>query len=407
MTTIISRWFGTKISNIKSDFINDKDYSLFLIVGFLIGIASGIINSVFNNFLNDVYKLSATDRGIVEIPRELPGLLIVFVLAILSFLGDVKIAFIAMLCASMGLVGLGLLSPTFSIMIIFMMIFSLGQHMFMPISPSIGMNLSKREEYGVRLGKLNAASLIATIIGFVVVWVGFSFFNFNYRTAFIIAAVFYLLASIVLSFMKKSAPHHKKFKIVFRKQYSLYYILCVVNGARKQIFLTFAPWVLIQYFHLSPQSFAVLGVIIALLSIFTRTIIGKTIDIKGERFILSLEAVLLFALCMGYAFAKDLFTTSIALVIIASCYVLDNSMSTVEMARSTYLKKIAINDTDVTHTLATGTSLDHIVSMSIPVFGGMIWLAIGYKYVFLFASVIALVNFILSLRIKIINSENV
>jgi predicted MFS family arabinose efflux permease len=173
------------------------------------------------------------------------------------------------------------------------------------------------------------------------------------------------------------------------------------------VFLTFAPWVLIQVFHLDAPIFAILGVIIALVSIFTRTMIGKAIDTKGERFILSLEAVVLFVICIGYAYAADFFSATVALVIIITCYVLDNSMSTVEMARSTYLRKIAVMPSDVTHTFATGTSLDHVVSMTIPVFGGMLWVAYGYKYVFLAAAVVALLNFVLSLRIKIVTEKQV
>lgn len=405
MNTFIFGWFKSKYSSLQFNLKNDRDFSLFLLVGFLGGIASGINTSIFNNFLNDTYNLSATGRGIVELPRELPGLLIVIVLASLSFLGDTRVASIGMLAASVGMIGLGLLSPTFSMMIVFMMILSLGMHIFMPIAPSIGMGLSNREQYGARLGKFNAYTLVATIMGYGIVWLGFSHFHFNYTTAFIIAALFYFLAAFVLTFMKKSIPHHTKFKIIFRKQYSLYYILCIINGARKQIFLTFAPWVLIQVFHLAAPVFAILGVIVALISIFTRTIIGKAIDKKGERFVLSLEAVLLFILCIGYAFAADFFSASVALIIIAVCYILDNSMSTVEMARSTYLRKIAIDPSDVTHTLATGTSLDHIVSMSIPIFGGMLWVAVGYKYVFIFAAFIALANLFLSLKIKVINEK--
>jgi predicted MFS family arabinose efflux permease len=400
MIAMIRRYVQAKRSAITIAFSEDRDFSLFLVAGFLAGIAGGINGSSFNNFLNDVYRLDAAQRGFVEVPRELPGLLIVLVLASLAYLGDVKIAIIGMVCAALGMIGLGLLSPTFPIMIVFMMILSLGMHMVMPIAPSIGMGLSKREEYGIRLGKYNAFSLAATIVGFGVVWFGFRSFHFSYTTAFVIAAAFYLLAASVLSMMTKSVPHHTKFKLIFRRRYTLYYILCIVNGARKQIFLTFAPWVLIQVFHLDAPVFAVLGVVIALVSIFTRTIIGRAIDRKGERFILSIEAVVLFVLCLGYAFAADLFPVSVALVVIVVCYIIDNSMSTVEMARSTYLRKIALVPSDVTHTLATGTSLDHIVSMSIPVFGGLLWLAVGYKYVFLVAAVVAVLNFVLSLQIK-------
>ncbi|MHB1452380.1 MAG: MFS transporter [Saccharofermentanales bacterium] len=405
MKKALTGYFRSKLGNAKFAFENDRDFSLFIIAGFMSGVAGGINTSAFNNFLNDVYHLTATQRGFIEVPRELPGLLTMVVLASLAFLGDKRIAIIGMVCAALGMIGLGLFSPTYPIMLVFMMLLSLGMHIYMPIAPSIGMGLSRREEYGMRLGRYNAYCLMATIFGFGIVWFGFKAFHFSYTTAFVIAAFFYLCAGIILTRMKKSVPHHTKFKIIFRRKYTLYYILCIVNGARKQIFLTFAPWVLIQVFHLDAPVFAVLGVVIALISIFTRTIIGKAIDSKGERFILSIEAAVLFFLCIGYAYAADFFPASVALVIIVVCYILDNSMSTVEMARSTYLQKIAVVQSDVTHTLAAGTSLDHIVSMTIPVFGGMLWVAFGYKYVFIVAAAVALINLALSLKIKVA-SEN-
>jgi predicted MFS family arabinose efflux permease len=399
------RRIQSRISISKAGFIDDRDFSLFLIVGFLNGISTGINTSIFNNFLNDTYQLTATGRGIVEVPRELPGLLIVLILALLAFMGDIRIATVGMICYAVGMLGLGLLSPTFPLMIVFMMVMSLGMHIIMPLAPSIGMALSKREEYGARLGRYSAYCLVATIFGYAIVWLGFSYLHFTYTTAFVIAAFFNIIAAAVLTMMKKITPHHKKFKLVFRKAYTLYYVLCILNGARKQVFLTFAPWVLIKIFHLDAPIFAILGVIVALASIFTRTIIGKAIDRKGERFILSIEAVVLFVICLGYAYAADYFSATVALGIIIVCYILDNSMSTVEMARSTYLRKIALDPSDVMHTLATGTSLDHIVSMSVPVLGGILWVAYGYKYVFLIAAGVALMNLLLSLRIKVVNEK--
>jgi hypothetical protein len=271
----------------------------------------------------------------------------------------------------------------------------------MPITPVIGMNLSKKENYGARLGRYSAYSLFATILGYAIVWLGFTFLGFTYQTAFIIAAVFYVFAAFTIRLINPGEFGVKKVRFVFRKKYTLYYILSIVNGARKQIFLTFAPWVLIQMYHVGPPVFAILGVVVALVSILTRTIVGNTIDIRGERFILSLEALILIFVCLGYSFAADLVPASVAVVIIASCYIIDNSMSAVEMARSTYIRKIAVHPDDVTPTLAAGTSFDHIVAMSIPFLGGILWASLGYQYVFLAAAVIALINLILSLQIKI------
>lgn len=397
--------FKEMISVLHSNFSSDRDFSLFLIVGVLAGIASGINSTVFNNFLSDVYHLSSEARGIVEFPRELPGVFIVVVLGLLSFLGDVRLVSLGMLAASLGMLGLGLFSPTFAIMLGWMMLLSLGTHIVMPITPVIGMNLSKKENYGARLGRYSAYNLWATILGYAIVWLGFTFLSFSYQTAFIIAAIFYVLAAFSNRFINLGESAVKKVHFVFRKKYTLYYILSIVNGARKQIFLTFAPWVLIQAYHVGPPVFAILGVVISLVSIFTRTIVGNTIDIRGERFILSLEAIILIAICMGYSFAADLFPAGVAVVIIAVCYIIDNSMSAVEMARSTYIRKIAVQPDDVTPTLAAGTSFDHIVAMSIPFLGGILWAVMGYKYVFMAAAVIAVINLILSTQIKIDNTE--
>ncbi|MDD3169161.1 MAG: MFS transporter, partial [Eubacteriales bacterium] len=100
-------------------------------------------------------------------------------------------------------------------------------------------------------------------------------------------------------------------------------------------------------------------------------------------------------------FSERIFSAGIAVVIITGCYVIDNSMSVVEMARSTYVRKIAVNFADVTPTLSTGISLQHIASMVVPVFGGILWAAAGYQAVFIAAAVIALFNLILSRKIMI------
>jgi len=397
----VKGFFSRRRDNVLLGWKEDRDFSLFLLVGFLAGIAGGINATIFNNYLNDVYHLAADVRGLVELPRELPGLLIVLVLAMLSFLGDIRMAAVGMLAASLGMLGLGLFSPNFTIMLGWMMIFSLGTHIVMPLTATIGMSLSKQEAYGSRLGRYSAYSLTATIVGYGVVWTGFKFFHMTYSVAFIIAAVFYVMASFVLQSMHRKQAPIRRVKFAFRKRYTLFYCMSVVNGARKQIFLTFAPWVLIQIFHLDAPHFAILGVIIALVSIMTRKIVGNAIDRLGERLVLSLEAGLLVLVCMGYAFAAELVPLSIAVVIIAVCYILDNSMSAVEMARSTYVKKIALEPGDVMPTLSAGVSFDHLIAMTIPFLGGLLWTTMGYQYVFLAAAFIGVLNLILSLQIKI------
>ncbi len=379
----------------------ERDFNLFLIAGLFAGVGSGINTSIFNNYLSDVYKLSEDVRGFLEVPREVPGFCIMVILAVLSFLGDIRIAIIGMAAAGFGMLGLGLLSPTFAVMIIWMMMFSLGTHMFMPVSPSIGMSLSKQEAFGARLGTVSAFGLTGSILAYLFIFLGFNYLHMTYQFAYITGAIFYVFAAFAIGLMKKGSPEVRKVRFVFRKRYSLFYILAVISGARNQIFLTFAPWVLIKVFAVKPQLFAILGIVVALVSIGTRKMIGKLIDVRGERFVLTTEAALLFAICLGYAFSERIFPAGIAVAIIAACYIIDNSMSAVEMARSTYVRKIALDPSDVTPTLSTGVSLQHIASMLIPVFGGLLWMTVGYPAVFIAAAVIAFLNLMLSSKIKI------
>jgi MFS family permease len=379
-------------------FITDREFTLLIIAGFISGIAGGINTSIFNNYLNQVYHLSEISRGLVEIPRELPGFLMMFIFAGLSFLNSTRLAALSMIFASLGMAGLGLLSPSFGIMLIWMVVLNLGTHLFMPLVPGMGMHLSKQNNYGARLANYNAYNLAATIIGYFIVWLGFSYLNLSFAVAFIIASACYLVAGLILFRMKPLQIEKRRF--VFKKKYSLFYALSIVNGARKQIFLTFAPWVLIKIYNVDTATFAVYGFIIAAISIGTRTIVGKAIDKLGERIVLSAEAILLIVLCMGYAFSANIFPVAVAVIITAGCYVLDNSLTAVEMARSTYVRKISDDPNDVLPTLSTGITLDHIVSMTIPFFGGMLWEALGYQIVFVCASFIALTNLILSFKIK-------
>ncbi|RCX17922.1 hypothetical protein DFR58_10690 [Anaerobacterium chartisolvens] len=386
---------------LRTNFLAERDFNLFLLAGLFSGVGAGINVSIFNNYLSDIFKLSEDIRGFLEVPREAPGFFIMLILAALSSFGDVRIAMLGMTAAGLGMLGLGILSPTFAFMIIWMMMYSLGTHMTMPVTPSIGMSLSNQQSFGARLGTVSAFGLSGSILAYIYIFVGFNFMHMTYQTAFITGTVFYWLAAFAVGIMKKGGTEARQVKFVFRKRYWLYYILAVVSGARNQIFLTFAPWVLIKVFDVKPQMFAILGMVVAVISIGSRKLIGKLIDSRGERFVLSWEAVLLLAICLGYAFSDRIFSAGIAVVIIAGCYVIDNSMAAVEMARSTYVRKIAIDLADVTPTLSTGVSLQHIASMVIPIFGGLLWLQVGYQAVFMAAAVIALLNLVLSLKIKI------
>ena len=133
--------------------------------------------------------------------------------------------------------------------------------------------------------------------------------------------------------------------------------------------------------------------------------LGKAIDKLGERFILTAEAVILVFVCIGYGFARVVFTETAAMFIAFVCYIVDQMMMSVGMARATYLKKIAVDPEHVTPTLSMATTIDHLFSISVALLSGIIWFKLGYQYVFVFGALIAVANFFSVLKIKIPRSQ--
>jgi len=374
--------------------LKNRNLVLFIIASAFIGISQSIDGSVFNNFLNDTFHLTVSQRTILEFPRELPGFLVVFVSGFLISLGDIRIAAIANIVAAIGMLSLGFLSSTYGTMILWLTVYSMGQHLYMPISNSIGMSLANKGNLGQVLGRINAISTAAFLVTSLITAFIFSRFKVNYRIAFVFGAMAFIIAAILIFSMTSENKKTYSRKLIIRKEYSLFYMLSIVYGARKQIFVTFGPWVLIKVFHQGVSTFAILGFIIAGIGIFFKPFLGFLIDKIGEKKVLAGEALALVVVCFGYAFSKSLY-------LVCACFIVDQLLVAVSMARSTYLKKIALSPDDVSPTLSMGISMDHVVAMIVPWLGGLLWATLGYEAVFIAGACIALVNFSLTRGIKI------
>ncbi|MBP2628851.1 MAG: major facilitator superfamily 1 [Firmicutes bacterium] len=373
----------------------DRNYLIFLLASVFLGIGQSVDGATLTNYLKENFQMLILQRSALEFPRELPGLLVAVIIASLYSLGDMRIAVIANILAAMGMFALGIIPPEYSLVVITIFIYSMGQHIYMPLSNSIGMSFASSGQLGRKLGQVSAANTAALVISGIILWALFNFLHISYTTSFSIGAVSFLIAAMLLSMIKPAKTVKKQIRYIFRKEYRLYYWLCVLFGARKQIFITFGPWVLVDIFKEPVTTMALLFFIVSVIGIFTKPFIGHLIDKVGEKFVLSSEAIAFFFVCLGYAFAEDMFSHTFALLLVNTCYVLDQALSSVSMARATYLKKIALADEDVSPTLSLGTSIDHVVTMFLPIIGGLVWYnngSHGYKYVFLGGAVIAVIN---------------
>lgn len=377
-----------------------RELKLFAAVSMLMGIAYSVYDSTFNNFINDRFALTGFQRSLLEFPRELPGFLVVFISALLWFLCGRRLGVFALILGVVGALLIGFTSSTYVIMMLCLFIYSMGQHLFIPLSSSIGMELAHEGQTGRRLGQLNAIRNFATILGSFLVFVGFRFLGFRYQHSFILTAGGLGLAAFLMFMMKPDTAQKPKAFLKLHKEYRLYYILNIFSGSRKQIFITFAPWVIVNIFKQPTQVIATLLTIGGVIGILFQPVLGRAIDRYGERRIMQIEAVVLVVVCLGYGFSKFLFSEKIAFVSICIFYLLDQMLMSVNMARSMYMKKIAVKNEHIQPALTAGLTIDHLFSISIALIGGVIWNMFGFQYVFLIGVVIAGLGYLAASRIK-------
>ncbi|PKN92134.1 MAG: MFS transporter [Chloroflexi bacterium HGW-Chloroflexi-6] len=386
---------------------SSRELILFASAALILGMALSIMNATFNNFLNERFSLSGFERSFLEFPRELPGFLVVFVSAALWFLGSRRLGVVSILLSAVGAILIGFASPSYWVMVMWLFVYSLGDHLFMPIASTIGMELAREGQDGRRLGQLNAIRNAAAILGSFMVFLGFKYAGFTFQHTFAIAAAFLLLAAFLLYQMTPEKVVTRRGYLQLHKEYKLYYALNVISGARKQLFITFAPWVLVQVFEQPTQIMATLFTIGGVIGILFQPLLGWAVDKLGERFVLAAEAVILVVVCFGYGFAKFLLPVNIAFLVVCICFLVDQMIFSVGMARATYLKKIAKQPDDIQPALTAAVTIDHIFSISAALVGGLIWSTFGFQYVFLMGAGLAIINFFTALQVRIPKTQNV
>ncbi len=374
-----------------------------LLAASLMAACGGIFQTILNNFLNDAYHITAMQRGHLEFPRELPGFLVAIFAASLFFLPVHRMAALAALLRSLGILGLGLVGGhSYALIIASLMVWSAGSHLNPPTQQTIALALAREGKRGTRLGQIAGLSALAGIAGMLIVWLGMGRLGVGYGWMFFVAAAVGTVGAMTYDRIGPMATvPQKRPALVIKRRYGVYYALSVLFGARKQIFLTFGPWVLIKLFGQPPQTFAKLGIIGSVIGIAFQPLLGKLIDRVGERAILVSEGLALVLVCMAYGYPEVLGLGERTVLVVYASYVFDQVLFAVGMARTTYLDKIAERKEDVTASLALSVSLDHAVSMSIPSLGGWIWERLGPARVFSFAARLALIYSAIALLVQV------
>lgn len=391
------------MKRLKAIFRDDSNYKALLVTIIITGLSYGLYKGMLDNYLAEVVKMGEMDRGVTEFFREIPGILLVFILAVFYMLSAETMykAGAVIMLAGMGMHAA--LPATKVLTTLAICLYSLGEHIQLGMKSTLVMGYAKPEKGGAALGVQSSTSQIGTLAGYLVIVLIFSLIPQNqpYKLFFGIAALLAAVSAIFsLRIRGKSEPDAHKRRFYFHKKYTKYYMLEMFYGARKQVFFTFGPYVLILFYGANAAMISLLFAISAIACFIASPIVGKIIDKLGYKVVMVTDTLILVIVCFFYGFAHHLFPKNIAFIVCCVNYVLDAVISLASMASNVYVKDLADNADEVKATISTGVSINHVITIFIALFGGWIWEALGIETLFIVSAVLGLCNSAYALTIK-------
>jgi MFS family permease len=390
----------------------------------------GFSDTILSNYFKDAYQVNSLQRGLIELPLELPGVITFFLISLLSSFSGARISMIAQGLALIGALVLGLTTPTFTFMLVFIFIRSVGGHLWYPLQDSLGMQLIRDEQSAGRtVSRFKSINMACSVLAAGVVFLGFRLGFFSFVTpvkgVFLVSVGFTLATLLLLGYLdcllqpdKPRIPSQhdekgqvtmppKKVRFLFRKQYKYYYLLAIVFGVQKQIMMVYGPWVLIDLLGKKADTMAILSMVASLVGIFFIPLLGRWLDRFGIKKMLYLDAISFILVYTAYGLVSSGFSSGsllkagLPVILTFMLFVIDRMSMQMGIFRSLYLRSIAISPDDIAPTLTTGQSMDHVVSIICAALGGLVWGAWGPQYIFYMAAGLSLLNYLVAYKVKV------
>lgn len=348
--------------------------------------------SLLNNFAVERAAFTGAEIGILQSLREIPGLLAVSALLLLFFMKERTLAFFALILLGLGTALTGVF-PTVIGLYATTVLMSIGFHYYETMQMSLTLQWMSKEETPKAMGRQLSARSVASLVAYGVIWLVLEFFGLDYAWIYAIGGA--MTIAIVL-FVLAAFPHyegkeaqHKK--MVVRKRYWLFYALVFMGGARRQIFIVFAGFMMVQKFGYDAATITLLYLVNHAISIWLAPRIGGYIAKWGERRALIVEYVGLIAVFSGYALVSEAW-------IAAVLYILDHLFFAFAIAQKSYFQKIA-DPKDIASTSGVSFSINHIAAVFIPaLFGVLLWEQ-SPGWVFAAGAIMAVISLILALNV--------
>lgn len=323
--------------------------------------------ALINNFAVERAAFDGADMGILQSVREIPGFLAFTFVALLFFLREQTLAIIMLLVLGAGVALTGLFT-SFTGLLMTTVIMSTGFHYFETASQSLALQWSSREQAPIVIGRMIAAASGASIVAFALVWLGLQVFELDFAVIFAVAggATAVVAVTAAVAFPRFKVDTEQRRELFLRKRYWLFYLLTFINGARRQIFIVFAVFLMVEKFGLSAANLTLLLLFNHIINTFLAPRIGRFIARFGERRSLTLEYIGLICVFIAYGLVENVWIAS-------GLYIADHLFFAMAMALRTYFGKIA-DPRDIAPTSGIAFSINHIAAVVVPAGFGLIWL---------------------------------
>lgn len=365
-----------------------KPEYLLILLGVAATLGFSVWQALLNNFAIEAAAFSGREIGILQSLREVPGFLAFTTVFVLLVLREQTFAILSVAVLGLGVALTGLIPNEYGLYFTTVLM-SIGFHYFYTVQQSLTLQWIDKERTPEVMGRISAASSVAALLAFATVWLGMQYFGVGYRVLYLVAGLAVVVLALVAAFAFPHFPQQvaQRKHLLMRRRYWLYYALTFMSGARRQIFVVFAGFLMVEKFGFSAANIALLFLVNHLINTWAAPRIGRLIARFGERRMLTLEYAGLIGIFTAYAFVES---AAVAVFL----YIADHLFFAMSIAIRTYFQKIS-DPADIASTAGVSFTINHIAAVVIPVLFGLIWLY-SPSTVFLCGSVMALVSLGLS-----------
>jgi hypothetical protein len=351
--------------------------------------------ALLNNFVIDAAQFDGADIGLLHTVREIPGFLAIGVIAIIIFVREQVLGLVSLILLGVA-TAVTAYFPTLGGILTLTMLSSIGFHYYETVNQSLQLQWLPKADAPRILGWLMAMGSAATFVVYLVILLLWEPLGLTYNVVYIAGGLVTVCLAIfaMIAYPQFEGPTPQNKRMVLRKRYWLYYALQFMAGARRQIFMVFAGFMMVEKFGYEVHELTSLFLINLMINMAIAPVLGRIVQRFGERRTLMFEYTGLVIVFLAYG---GVYYLGWGAAIAAFLYVVDHIFFGLALALKTYFQKIA-DPADIAPTAAVAFTINHIAAVALPVLLGLLWL-VSPLLVFLIAAGMASVSLGLALLI--------